>query len=149
MSRVTNARIFVPEYRLAPENPYPAALDDACNVLVAAAEEVGTHSCFAIGDSAGGGLVLSSLWELHPRAAPLPACIVLVSPLVDLTVSNSSYDERAQLDPIVSRQGIQRAVSLYLNGRGPREAPAAFPMLADLGWLPRATVSPKARVVKV
>lgn len=136
VSRVTNARIFVPEYRLAPEHPFPAALEDAQRVLGTAIDEVGAQSCFAIGDSAGGGLVLSSLWEMHRAGTPLPGRIVLVSPLVDLTVTNPSYEERATLDPIVSRKGIQRAASLYLDGRGPSEAPAAFPMLADLGWLP-------------
>ncbi len=136
VSRATDARVFVAEYRLAPEHPFPAALDDARSVLTAAIDEVGPQSCFAIGDSAGGGLVISSLWDLHRTGASLPACIVLVSPLVDLTVTNPSYEERAHTDPIVSRNGIQRAAGLYLGGRGPDEAPAAFPMLSDLGWLP-------------
>ncbi|XAS74404.1 alpha/beta hydrolase [Micrococcaceae bacterium Sec5.1] len=136
VSRETDARVFVAEYRLAPEHPFPAALEDARNVLAAAIDEVGPQSVFAIGDSAGGGLVISSLLDLHRAGATLPACIVLVSPLVDLTVTNSSYEERAHSDPIVSRKGIQRAAGLYLDGRGPEEALAAFPMLADLGWLP-------------
>ena len=79
VSRVTNARVFVAEYRLAPEHPFPAAIEDARGVLAAAMDEVGPQSCFAIGDSAGGGLVLSALWELHREGGPLPACIVLVS----------------------------------------------------------------------
>ena len=98
--------------------------------------EVGPRSCFAIGDSAGAGLLISSLWERHRAGAPLPASVVLVSPLVDLTVTNPSYEERAHLDPIVSYQGISRAAGYYLDGRGPDEAPAAFPMLSDLGWFP-------------
>ena len=136
VSRVTNARVFVAEYRLAPEHPFPAAIEDANGVLAAAMDEVGPESCFAIGDSAGGGLVLSALWELHREGEPLPACVVLVSPLVDLTVTNASYDERAHVDPIVSRNGIQRNVAFYLAGRGPDDAPAAFPMRSDLGWFP-------------
>jgi len=137
VSRATGARVFVPEYRLAPEHPFPAAIEDALNVLGAAMVEVGPQSCFAIGDSAGGGLAISSLLERHRAGEPLPARVVLVSPLVDLTVTNPSYEERAHLDPIVSRQGIERAAGLYLDGRGPDEAPAAFPMLSDLGWFPR------------
>lgn len=136
VSRASSSRVFVPEYRLAPEHPFPAALNDACAVIAAAIGEVGPRSCFVIGDSAGGGLVLSSLMELRAAAAPLPVCIVLVSPLVDLTVTNPSYEERAGVDPIVSRRGIERAAKLYLNGRGPDEAPTAFPMSSDLGWLP-------------
>ena len=137
VSRATGARVFVPEYRLAPEHPYPAAIEDAARVISAGIDEVGPQSCFAIGDSAGGGLVLSSLTVLHDMGTPLPECVVLVSPLVDLTVTNPSYEERAHLDPIVSHQGISRAAAHYLDGRSPEEAPAAFPMLSDLGWLPR------------
>ena len=136
VSRATGARVFVPEYRLAPEHPFPAAIEDALSVLCAAIADVGPHACFAIGDSAGGGLVISSLWERHRAAELLPASVVLVSPLVDLTVTNPSYDERSHLDPIVSRPGIQRAAGLYLDGRGPGDAPAAFPMLSDLSWFP-------------
>lgn len=137
VSRATGARVFVPEYRLAPEHPYPAAIEDALDVLDAAMAEVGPESCFAIGDSAGGGLVISSLWVRHRDGASLPSSVVLVSPLVDLTVTNSSYHERADLDPIVTYQGISRAAGYYLDGRGPDEAPAAFPMLSDLSWFPR------------
>lgn len=136
VSHATDARIFVAEYRLAPEHPFPAALNDARCVLEAAVEEVGPRSCFAIGDSAGGGLVISSLWDMHRAGETLPGSIVLVSPLVDLTVTNPSYEERAHIDPIVSRKGIQRSASLYLDGQGPHDAPAAFPMLSDLGWFP-------------
>jgi len=136
VSHATGARMFVPEYRLAPEHPFPAAIDDARQVISAAIDEVGSASCFVIGDSAGGGLTLSSLMVLHGEGSPLPSCLVLVSPLVDLTASNASYQERAHLDPIVSQPGISRAAAHYLGGRGPGEAPEAFPMLSDLGWLP-------------
>lgn len=140
VSRATGARVFVAEYRLAPEHPFPAAVEDARSVLGAAIADVGPPASFAIGDSAGGGLVISSLSEMHRTGEPLPAAVVLVSPLVDLTVTNPSYDERSHLDPIVSRQGIQRAAGLYLDGRGPDDAPAAFPMLSDLAWLPPCLV---------
>jgi acetyl esterase/lipase len=135
VSRATNARVFVPEYRLAPEHPFPSAVEDARGVFAAVLNEVGPQSCFVIGDSAGGGLVLSALWELRHDGGPMPACVVLVSPLVDLTVTNASYDEFADIDPIVSRRGIQRAAEFYLDGWGPDEAPAAYPMRSDLGWL--------------
>lgn len=137
VSRATDSRVFVVEYRLAPEHPFPAGMEDASHVLAAAIDEVGSQSVFAIGDSAGGGLVVSSLWELHRARAPLPACIVLVSALVDLTGTNPSYEELAAVDPICSQAGIRHNAALYLDGQGPDEAPAAFPMLADLGWLPR------------
>lgn len=137
VARATKSRVFVAEYRLAPEHPFPAALEDASSVLTAAIDEVGSQSVFAIGDSAGGGLVVSSLWELHRKQAPLPACIVLVSALLDLTATNPSYEELADVDPICSRAGIRHNASLYLDGQGQDNAPAAFPMLSDLGWLPK------------
>lgn len=136
VSRATDARVFVVEYRLAPEYPFPAAVDDAHRVLAAAIDEVGPQSCFVIGDSAGGGLALSSLVGLHRVGTPVPSCVVLVSSLVDLTVTNASYEELASIDPICAQAGTRRNAALYLDGQGPEEASAAFPMLADLGWLP-------------
>ncbi|WP_455836216.1 alpha/beta hydrolase fold domain-containing protein [Pseudarthrobacter siccitolerans] len=136
VSRAIDARVFVVEYRLAPEHPFPAAVQDAQHVLAAAINEVGAQSCFVIGDSAGGGLILSSLVELHRVGAPVPSSIVLVSPLVDLTVSNPSFEELAGIDPLCGQTGTRRNAALYLDGQGPEEAPAAFPMLLDLSWLP-------------
>lgn len=136
VSSATGARVFVAEYRLAPEHPFPAAVEDGSAVLSAAVAAVGPRASFAIGDSAGGGLVISSLSELHRAGSALPGCLVLVSALVDLTVSNSSFQDLASADPICSQRGTRRNAAFYLAGRGPDEAPTAFPMLSDLGWLP-------------
>lgn len=136
VSRATDSQLFVADFRLAPEHPFPAAIEDATNVLVAATEEFGSEAVFAIGDSAGGGLVVGSLWELHRSRASLPAAVVLVSALVDPTATNRSYQENASTDPICSQAGILHNGGLYLDGKGPEEAPAAFPMLSDLSWFP-------------
>ncbi|MGO4860227.1 alpha/beta hydrolase fold domain-containing protein [Arthrobacter sp. 2MCAF14] len=136
VSAATGARIFVAEYRLAPEHPFPAGVDDTRRVLAAALDEVGPQSCFAVGDSAGGGLVLSSLLEMHGVGAPLPACVAMVSPLIDLTVTNPSFEELASIDPICRQAGTRRNAALYLNGQSPEQAPAAFPMSSDLSWMP-------------
>lgn len=140
VSSATGARVFVPDYRLAPEHPFPAGLEDASSVLEAATGEVGPERCFVIGDSAGGGLAVSSFLELRHRDASLPACLVLVSALIDLTVSNSSFRDRADRDPICAQDGTLRNVRFYLGGRGPADAPSAFPMLSDLGWFPPCLV---------
>lgn len=136
ISAVTSARVFVPSYRLAPEHPFPEGMLDATSVIEASVAEVGPRACFAIGDSAGGGLVLTSLMEMNRTRARLPACIVLVSALIDLTVSNPSFTERAELDPICGQRGSRRNAAFYLAGRAPDEVPGAFPMRADLSWLP-------------
>jgi epsilon-lactone hydrolase len=136
ISNATGARVFVPAYRLAPEHPFPEGMLDAVRVMQAAVAEVGPRACFAIGDSAGGGLVVTSLMEMHRIGVHLPACIVLVSALVDLTVSNSSFQNRADLDPICGQRGTRRNAALYLAGREPDKVPGAFPMRADLSWLP-------------
>lgn len=140
VSQSTNARVFVPEYRLAPEHPFPAGMQDSCHVLAGAIDEVGPRSCFAIGDSAGGGLAVSAVSELNRIGAPLPACIVLVSALVDLTVSNASFDQRASIDPICAKAGTRRNAAFYLGGQEPVDVPAAFPMLLDLSGFPSCLV---------
>lgn len=136
VSRSTDARVFVPDYRLAPEHPFPAGMEDVRDVLSAVIDEVGPQSCFAIGDSAGGGLAVSAVSELHRTGSPFPACIVLVSALVDLTVSNPSFEQRADLDPICRQAGTRRNAGFYLGGQKHADVPAAFPMLHDLSWFP-------------
>jgi len=147
VSHVTQSRIFVPEYRLAPEHPFPAANVDASAAINAAVAEVGPANCFVVGDSAGGGLAVTGIWELQRQGKPLPACVVLISALVDLTVTNPSFVDLASVDPICAQPGTRRNVGWYLDGRGPEQVPEAFPMLADLGWFPPSLVLSGGREV--
>jgi len=94
LARLTPARVFAPAYRLAPEHPYPAALDDAEHAyrwLIG--NGVSTSTLAVAGDSAGGGLALALLLRLRDRGVPLPACAVLLSPWTDLTGSGASVRE--------------------------------------------------------
>jgi acetyl esterase/lipase len=136
ISRATRARVVIPDYRLAPEHPYPAAIEDALGALDAVVGAGGPGSCFVIGDSAGGGLALSTMLAAHAAGRALPACLVLVSAVVDLRAVNDSYDRCAGTDPFVSRAGVRRMAEWYLSGRPPAGAPWAFPMDADLSALP-------------
>lgn len=121
------------DYRLGPEHPFPAAVDDA----VAAAEELAADGqpLAVAGDSAGGGLALATLVALRDRGAVHPVAGWLISPWADLTQSGATYDTRVDVDPMLSREGLTEAAGEYL-GAGDPTHPLASPMLADLSGLP-------------
>jgi epsilon-lactone hydrolase len=121
------------DYRLAPEHPYPAALEDAVAAACALSENGG--DCALLGDSAGGGLALATAIALRDEGALLPRQIVLVSPWVDLTLSGPSMDEKAEDDPMLSRRGLEQDAGRY-RGRLPAEDWRVSPLFADLSGLP-------------
>ena len=136
ISRSAEARVLGVNYRLAPEFPYPAALEDATatyNWLIA---NGATASDVVIaGDSAGGGLALSTLVALRKAAGPMPAAAVCLSPWVDMEASGDSMTTKAAIDPVVQREGLLNNAKLYL-GNGHRRAPLVSPLYADLAGLP-------------
>ncbi len=119
--------VVCPAYRLAPEHPFPAGLNDCLTVLAALNEEPMILS----GDSAGGGLAASV--AANPPA-PL-AGLALLSPWLDLTISSASYLANAQTDPLFSSTSAQEAAALYLQGVAPDE-PRASPLLGPVGDFP-------------
>jgi epsilon-lactone hydrolase len=124
------------QYRLAPEHPFPAAIEDACGayewLLLAG---YAPRNIAFVGDSAGGGLVMAALVTLKDQGRPLPGAAVCVSPWVDLQATGESYRERQALDPMIDRPLVDFLAGLYLNGHDPRAA-AASPIHADLRGLP-------------
>jgi len=124
------------DYRLAPEPPYPAAVDDATAAYRWLLDRgIAPGRVVIAGDSAGGGLTVATLLALRDAGLPLPAGGACISPWVDLTFSGASYRTRAAADPIVTRPGIDEMARAYL-GATPARTPLASPLFADLRGLP-------------
>ena len=131
---------LVPEYRLAPEHPFPAALDDAVRAYQWMLDRGTPPGEVALaGDSSGGGLVLSLLLSLRERGLPMPGCAVLFCPAVDLSGSTL---ERSPADDTEARlllETVHQCAAAYLAGH-PLDDPVVSPLTADLGGLPRMLI---------
>ncbi len=124
------ARVLSVDYRLAPEDPFPAALSDARTAYQWLLDSGVDPKRVAIGgDSAGGGLAASLLVDLKQRGIPSPACAFLLSPWADLRVITGSYDRCAGTDQLFSRQSAHDGAALYLAGHS-AEDPLVSPVLA-------------------
>jgi len=136
IARSAGATAFIPDYRLAPEYPFPAAIEDAASNLRGLAER-GIHRIAVTGDSAGGNLALSllSLVAAEPATAVRPAGVVVLSPITDLAMTGSSWQTRAEADPYFVREQAEGLIRAYLNGHDAND-PAASPLYGNLIGLP-------------
>jgi acetyl esterase/lipase len=129
-------RVLLFDYRLAPEHPFPAAVEDAGEAYQWLLENgIQPEQIVIGGDSAGGGLALSTLLWLRDLETPLPGAAVLISPWLDLDLTGPSLDTRAEVDPLCSIEGLRLAASYYLDSADPK-APLASPLYGDLHGLP-------------
>lgn len=136
LSRLGRVRVLNVGYRLAPEHPYPAAIEDAVAAVRWVYAQGFAPSRVAIGgDSAGGGLTLATLLSLRDAGAPLPAAGVCISPWTDLSASGDSIRSKADVDPMVSEGPLREMAAAYLGGKDAR-SPLASPLFADLRGLP-------------
>ncbi|MBV9790835.1 MAG: alpha/beta hydrolase [Chloroflexi bacterium] len=136
LALASGARLLLLNYRLAPEHPCPAAIEDAAaGYQWLLAQGYDPAQIVIGGDSAGGGLALATLVWLRDHGLPLPAAGVLLSPWVDLTMSGASVQSRAAIDPLTTLRGFQRAAAWYV-GAGDLKQPLASPLYADLHGLP-------------
>lgn len=136
ISAASGARALAVDYRLAPEDPFPAAVEDA----VAAYRwllSTGVDPAQVIigGDSAGGGLTVATLVALRDTGEPLPAAAVCISPWTDLALTGESLITKAEADPMIEIDGITRVRDAYVGAADPR-APLVSPLYADLSGLP-------------
>ena len=136
ISRASGARVLNVDYRLAPEHPHPAAVDDATAAYRWLLDQDHAATDLAVaGDSAGGGLTIATLVALRDTGQPMPAAGVCLSPWVDLEGVGDSMTSCAHLDPMVQREHLVRMAKLYLAEHDPR-TPLAAPLYADLSELP-------------
>ena len=136
LTKVIHMPVLVVDYRLAPEYPFPAALQDVKKVYLNLLENgYKPEQIIFGGDSNGGGLALATLIALRDEGKNLPAGIFLISPVVDLTFSGESMTTRADLDPFTSKEALIDCAQLYAQEKDLR-SPLISPLFAELSGLP-------------
>nr|AIT69712.1 lipolytic enzyme AS-Trib8 [uncultured bacterium] len=136
IGRASGARVLGIDYRLAPENPYPAAVEDAVTAWRwMLAQGLDPQRCAIGGDSAGGGLTLATLVALRDRGIALPGAAVLLSPWTDLAGTGDSVTTKAEEDPMVTGAGLLAMAKAYLGAADARD-PLASPLYARHTGLP-------------
>jgi monoterpene epsilon-lactone hydrolase len=137
ISAATGVRVFSPEYRLAPEHPFPAALQDVLGVYRWLVDEMGPASRVIIGgESSGGGLALQALLAMKEEGQPLPAAAFFMSPVTDwVDFDGDSYTTRVAVDPLLSPEQCRFTASLYV-GENAGNTPLLKPVGMNLAGLP-------------
>jgi monoterpene epsilon-lactone hydrolase len=137
LGRASGMAVLFPEYRLAPEHPFPAAIDDVLTAWrwLRSGQDLNAESTAVAGDSAGGGLAVALLVAIRDAEQALPAAAALMTPTVDLTYSGASMTERVEQDPLSTPALLRQFAADYLAGADPT-TPLASPLFASLTGLP-------------
>ena len=133
----TGFRAFSVDYRLAPEHPFPAGIEDTLAAYRALLEDGEDPASIAFaGDSAGGGLTVTTCLAARAAGLPLPAAIVAFSPGLDKTQTGESMQTKAADDPLLSREALDHTDAMYLAGQDPRQEMVSPAVFADLTGFP-------------
>ena len=136
LALAARANVLSVDYRLAPEHPFPAAVDDGLKAYRWLLGEGHAPETIALaGDSAGGGLAMATLLAAKRDGLPMPMAAALLSPWTDLTCDTGTYASCAGADPMITQAGIKELAAMYLAGADPRD-PLASPNHGDLAGLP-------------
>jgi epsilon-lactone hydrolase len=136
VGRRTHAKVISVDYRLAPEHPYPAAVDDALAAYEALLDNGIAPSDIAFaGESAGGGLAIATLVNARDHGLPLPAAAFVMSPYADLTLAGTTIETKREVDPLLSEELLQPRVTDYVSGQDAALG-LISPIFADLSGLP-------------
>ena len=136
VARATGARVLGIDYRLAPEHPYPAAVEDGVGAYRWLLDQgLAPERIMLAGDSAGGGLALATLFALRSAGLPMPAGAALFSPWTDLTASGDSVRSRADADPMIGPEVLAPMAAMYAADKL-TNIPGISPLFGDLAGLP-------------
>ena len=138
IAKACRAEVFVPDYSLAPECPYPRALDECVDFVQSFTESAQYADCQIVlsGDSAGGGLALSAAMKMRDAGRKLPACLVLLCPWLDLALKSESISRNRENAIILKRSNLEAFARLYVDDEAAWSHPYVSPVYGDLRGLP-------------